>query len=110
MKTAIRLLAAGMFLAAYSSVHAAVQPSQRVPAVQPAAMETGQMVVSQKSALSARELAKYKQREQALKEETKRQAAGEGMDTSTMVIIGVLVVVVIVAVASGGGSGGGSGY
>ena len=73
----------------------------------PAAVPT---IVSQHTALSAAELAKYQQLEQATKAETGKKAAGEGMDKSTMIIIGVIAVVVIVAVAAGGGGGGGGGY
>lgn len=105
------MIVAGILLATVSSVFGAVDNRDNTPlaAAQPAMLEQGQLIVSQKTALSAKELAKYQQLEQAAKEKTAKQAAGEGMDTSTMVIIGILVVVVIAVAASGGG-GGGKGY
>lgn len=111
MKTGFRSIVVGMFLAAVSSVFGAVENQNQAPqpAAQPAALEERQVIVSEKTALSADELAKYQRLEQATEEKTREQAAGEGMDKTTMIIIGVLAVVVIVAVASGGG-GGGSGY
>ncbi len=107
MKNTLRLIVAGTFLATFSSVFGATESRETVALSQPARLESGQMIVTQKAGFSPQDLAKYKKRQQVAKEETQQQAAGEGMDKTTMVIIGVLAVVVIVAVASGGGGGGG---
>jgi len=109
MKTVLRFLAAGMLLAFVTPVFASVDAgSTPSPALQfqPVPVPT---IVSHRTALSAAELAKYQQLEQATQEQAEKQAAGEGMDKSTMIIIAVVAVVVVVAVAAGGG-GGGSGY
>lgn len=108
MKTGLRSIVVGIFLATVSSAFGAVDNKTETPPplLQPARLEEGQMIVSQKTVLSAQELEKYRQLEQVAEERTRQQAAGKGMDTSTMVIIGVLAVVVIVAAASGGGGGG----
>lgn len=102
----------GAFLATFSSVFGAVGANDNTAQSlgQPARLDPGQVIVSQQTTLSATELAKYQKLEQSAEKKTQRQAAGAGMDTSTMVIIGVLVVVVIVAAASGGGGSGGGGY
>lgn len=109
MKTGLRSIVVGVCLATVSPVFGAVDNKEEAPQplATPARLEAGQMIVSQKTVLSAQELEKYRQLEQAAEEKTRQQAAGKEMDTSTMVIIGVLAVVVIVAVASGGGGGGG---
>lgn len=110
MKTGFRSIVVGACLATVSSVFGAVDNSDRAPRppAQLAKLEPGQVIVSQKTTLSANELAKYQQREQVAEEsKTQKKAAGAGMDTSTIIIIGVLVAVVIVAAASGGGGGGG---
>jgi len=65
---------------------------------------------SSQSVKQVEQESQYQQLEQAAKAETEKPAAGEGMDKSTMVIIGIVAVVVIVAVAAGGGGGGGGGY
>ena len=103
------MLVVGMFLATFTLGFGAVDNNASVPTAQPAKLESSQVIVTQKNALSAKELAKYKQLAQASKEKTQKQAAGAGVDTTTMVIIGVVVVIVVVALASGGGSGGGGG-
>ena len=109
MKTIIRLLVVSIFLATVSSVSAAVETSALVSPTLQGRTGSAQVIVSHKNVLSATELTKYQQLEQAAKAKTEKQAAGAGMDTSTMVIIAVVAVVVIVAVASHGGSGGGMG-
>ena len=103
MKTIIRSLAVGALLLAVTPGFASVNA---IP-VASAGLEPAPVIVSQRTALSATELAKYRQREQAAKAKTAKQAAGEGMDKTTMIIVAVIAVVVIVAVASGGGGGGG---
>lgn len=106
MKNVLRSLVVSAMLISVTPVFAAVNT---VPA-SPAKLASAPTIVSQHTALSAAELAKYQQLEQAAKAETEKPAAGEGMDKSTMIIIGVIAVVVIVAVAAGGGGGGGGGY
>ena len=103
------MIVVGMFLATFSLGFGAVENNASVPTAQPTKLESSQVIITQKTALSAKELAKYKQLAQASKEKTQQQAAGAGMDTTTIVIIGVILVVVVVAVASGGGGGGGGG-
>ena len=108
MKTGLRSIVVGMFLASVSPLFGAVNNNAKAPLspLQPARLESGQTVVTQTTALSAQELAKYRELEQVAEEKTKQQSAGAAMDKSTMVIIAVVAVVVIVA-ASGGGGGGG---
>ena len=110
MKTAIRFLVVSIFLATVSSVSAAVETSAPMSPTLQGRTGSTQVIVSHKNVLSASELAKYQQLEQAAKAKTEKQSAGEGMDKSTMIIIAVVAVVVVVAVASGGGGGMGRGY
>lgn len=100
MKTGFRLIVLGACFATVSSVFGAVDNSDRapLPPAQLAKLEPGQVIVSQKTTLSAHELAKYQQREQVAEEsKTQKKAAGAEMDTSTIIIIGVLVVVAMAA-------------
>ncbi len=109
MKTVLRSLVVSALLIAVTPVFAVANTVAAPLAVSPTKLASAPTIVSQHTALSAAELAKYQQLEQAAKAETEKQAAGDGMDKSTMIIIGVIAVAVIVAVAAGGGSGGGGG-
>ena len=108
MKTIIRFLVVSVFLATVSSVSAAVETSAPGSPTLQGRTGSTQVIISHQNALSATELAKYQQLEQAAKAKTEKQSAGEGMDKSTMIIIAVVAVVVVVAVASGGGHGAGA--
>ncbi len=100
----------GILLTSVTPVFALVNTvAAPLPAL-PTRLESAPVIVSHRTALSANELAKYQQREQEAKAKTSKQAAGEGMDKTTMIIVAVIAVVVVVAVASGGGGGGGGGY
>ena len=109
MKTVLRSLVVSAMLISVTPVFASVNTVAAPVPASPTKLASAPTIVSQHTALSAAELAKYQQLEQAAKAETEKQAAGEGMDKSTMIIIGVIAVVVIVAVAAGGGGGGGGG-
>jgi hypothetical protein len=107
MKKVIRCFVVGACLATVPSIFAAVEAGVPPPPAGQSRLEPASLIVSHKSALSAKELAKYQQLEQESKAKTRQQAAGAGMDTTTIVIAVVIVAVVVVAVASGGGGGGG---
>ncbi len=109
MKTVLRSLVVSALLISVTPVFASANTGASPLAVSQTRLAAAPTIVSQHTALSAAELAKYQQLEQAAKTETEKQAAGEGMDKSTMIIIGVIAVVVIVAMAAGGGGGGGGG-
>jgi hypothetical protein len=110
MKNVLRSLVVSAMLISVTPVFAAANTVAAPLPASPARLASVPTIVSQHTALSAAELAKDQQLEQAAKAETGKPAAGEGMDKSTMIIIGVIAVVVIVAVAAGGGGGGGGGY
>ncbi|SDR86992.1 hypothetical protein [Opitutus sp. GAS368] len=109
MKTVLRSLVMSALLISVTPVFALANTVPAPLAVSQTKLASAPTIVSQHTALSAAELAKYQQLEQAAKAETEKQAAGEGLDKSTWIIIGVIAVVVVVAVAAGGGGGGGSG-
>lgn len=110
MKNVLRSLVVSAMLISVTPVFAAANTVAAPLAAPQTKLVSAPTIVSQHTALSAAELAKYQQLEQAAKADTEKPAAGEGLDKSTWVIIGIVAVVVVVAVAAGGGGGGGGGY
>ncbi len=107
MKTVFRTIVSWLLFAAAVPAFASADSTPVAPAVEASPARSGPQITGDPASVSADELARYEQLEQALESEAADKKAGAAMDKSTVIVLVVLAVVVIAVAAGSGGGGGG---